>query len=155
MKLSVGVWERMDVPGHAPTELWQKFRYGPNGKGSVAWTQGHVGEVIEMKNGMPVNVGKCPVCAGKTLIKCPTCKGAATMTCNICDGLKVVPESWNAFDNPKMKNRPSRFQLKDGRVIVGRKTMATGDSVTINTARGNVEVGTNDILTEEKQSSQK
>ncbi|MBC8094744.1 MAG: hypothetical protein H7Y43_02920, partial [Akkermansiaceae bacterium] len=40
MKLSVGVWERMEVPGHAPTELWQKFRYGPNGKGSVAWTQG-------------------------------------------------------------------------------------------------------------------
>ena len=86
MKLSVGLWEHMNVPGHPPTELWQKFRYGANGGGSVAWTQGHVGDVIEMKNGMPVNIGKCPVCGGKTVIKCPTGKGTATVACNLCAG---------------------------------------------------------------------
>ena len=155
MKLSVGVWEHMNVPGHPPTELWQKFRYGPNGASSVAWTQGHVGDVIEMRNGMPVNIGKCAVCGGKTQIKCPICKGAATVSCNICEGLNVVPESWTVFDNPKMKNRPARFHLKDGRVIVGRKTMALGDSVTINTEKGIIEVDIKNILSEEKQPIQK
>lgn len=121
----------------------------------MSWNQGHVGEVVEMKNGIPTNIGKCSVCGGKTVIKCPSCKGTSSVPCNICGGLKVVPDSWTPFDNPKMKNRPSRFQLKDGRVIIGRKTMSLGDSITIKTEKGSVEIPTKDILTEEKQSGPK
>jgi hypothetical protein len=42
MKLSVGRWEHMDVPGHDPKELWQKYT---GSKGWHAWTSDHVGEV--------------------------------------------------------------------------------------------------------------
>jgi len=66
-----------------------------------------------------------------------------------------VPESWSAFDNPKLKDRPTRFTLKDGRVIVGRKTSALGSSVTIKTEKGNESVQASDIVSEEKPPTRK
>jgi hypothetical protein len=66
-----------------------------------------------------------------------------------------VPESWTAFDNPKMKSRPSHFKLKNGTVLVGRKVMAVGSSVTLRTEKGDVKVEAADIVEEEKQAAQK
>ena len=58
LRLSRGKWEHMEVAGHPPTDLWQKF---PDGPGQwTAWTQAHVGEVIVVQNGKAANIGKCP-----------------------------------------------------------------------------------------------
>src|SRR5881396_3369879 len=43
LKLTRGKWEHMQVAGHDPNDLWQKFPDGPGR--TVAWSQGHVGEV--------------------------------------------------------------------------------------------------------------
>jgi hypothetical protein len=56
----------MNVPGHYPNELWQKAR---GSRGTGAWTTAHVGEVIEIREGMPENTGKC-VSPGRTSSNC-------------------------------------------------------------------------------------
>src|ERR1051325_1124668 len=88
LKLSRGKWEHMDVPGHSPNELWQKFR---DGNGTTAWSQAHVGEVVEVRNGKAVNLGRCPRCAGTTKVKCATCGGKGEGVCEFCEGKKLVP----------------------------------------------------------------
>ncbi|HXE42279.1 MAG TPA: hypothetical protein VN516_04570 [Candidatus Baltobacteraceae bacterium] len=138
----------MDVDNHPATDIWQKFTKGSGGWS--AWNQNHVGDVIEYQNGDPVNVGKCKVCSGTGKVKCTLCNGTGEINCPLCDGKKVVPESWTAFDNPKMKNHPEHFKLKDGRTIIGKKMMELGDSITIRTETGNVQVKRGDIVSEEK-----
>jgi hypothetical protein len=134
----------MQVTGHPPTDIWQKFP--KPGGGWTAYNQNHVGHVIELRNGDWVDTGPCPVCHGKGKIECAKCGGTGEIVCNICEGTKVVPESWTAFDNPKLKNRPGQIALKDGRVLIGKKVFVFGTHTTIQTANGNVEVNTSDIL---------
>ena len=153
LKPNDGTWVRMNVAGHPPTDLWKKFSTR-DGK-YQAWNQNHAGELVQMQNGTPVNVGACPTCAGTTKVKCKVCNASGQITCPICEGKKTVPESWSAFDNLKMKDRPTRFTLKDGRVIVGRKISALGSSVTIKTEKGNESVQASDIVSEEKPPTQK
>src|SRR3954469_21288641 len=85
LKLSKGSWIHLDVAGHGPTELWQKF-YKADGRNYAAWNQNHIGEVIQIQNGEPVNIGKCTVCGGTTRTKCAVCKGSGEVTCSLCDG---------------------------------------------------------------------
>jgi hypothetical protein len=153
LKLSKGVWVHLEVAGHPPTDLWQKF-YTADG-GYQAWNQNHVGDVIQMQNGVPVDTGQCKICGGTGKVKCTICNGTGEITCPICGGKKVIPESWTAFDNPKMKDRPSYFKLKDGRTLIGREVMVIGDAVTIRTQKGDIEVSQKDIVSEEKPSAQK
>jgi hypothetical protein len=148
LKLSKGVWQHMDVEGHPPTDVWQKFT---STKGSQSWNQTHVGDVIEYQNGEPINTGKCKICGGKARVKCTVCNGTGEINCPICDGKKAVPESWTEFDNPKIKNRPEQITLKDGRVLIGKKIMVLGDSVTIRTATTNLHVHQSDIVSEQPQ----
>jgi hypothetical protein len=68
LKLSRGEWVHLNVAGHDPNELWQRFPTG-NGK-YAAWSQGHVGEVIEVQNGQPVNIGRCKICGGTGKVEC-------------------------------------------------------------------------------------
>jgi len=153
LKPNDGTWVRMNVAGHPPTDLWKKF---PTRTGSYqAWNQNHAGELVQMKNGDPVNVGQCPTCKGSTKVQCKTCNGTGQIICPICDGKKTVPASWSAFDNPKMKDRPTRFTLKDGRVIVGRKSSSLGSTVSIKTEKGTESVQASDIVSEEKPPAQK
>ena len=153
LKPNDGTWVRMNVAGHPPTDLWKKFP--KRGGGYQSWNQNHAGELVQIKNGDPVNVGPCPTCSGTTKVKCKTCSASGQITCPICDGKKTVPESWSAFDNPKMKDRPTRFTIKDGRVIVGRKASALGSTVTIKTEKGTESVQASDIVSEEKPKAQK
>jgi hypothetical protein len=149
LKLSKGVWRHMNVAGHPPTDWWITFHAADGGTSS--WNQNHVGDVIQIQNGSPVDTGPCKVCGGTGHVTCSVCKGTGEVTCSVCEGRKVVPESWSAFDYPRMKNRPSRFQLKDGRVLIGRRSMVIASSVTIRTEKENVEVDAADIVSEEKQ----
>jgi RecJ-like exonuclease len=107
-----------------------------------------------MRDGVPTDIGRCPICGGTGRVKCPLCDGTGEVVCPICGGKKVVPESWTAMDNPTVKTRPSKFTLKDGRVLVGRKLIIMGDQVTIHTLTSDVVVNTADIVAEEKPSAQ-
>ncbi|MEJ0090177.1 MAG: hypothetical protein WDM80_10585 [Limisphaerales bacterium] len=153
LKLSQGVWEHMDVAGHPATDVWRKFY--KSGGGYQAWNQNHVGDVVEMRDGVPVNIGKCSICGGTGRVKCPVCDGTGNVVCPVCGGKKVVPESWTALDNPTVKTRPSQFKLKDGRTLVGRRLIIIGDQITIHTATGDVVVKAADIVAEEKPPAQK
>jgi hypothetical protein len=144
LKLSRGAWIHKNVAGHSAIELWQEFR--GNGK-TKAWNHHHVGEVIQMQNGDPVNIGKCTVCSGTARVACSTCQGKSEARCYICEGKKKVPSSWSAFDHPKMKTRPADIHFKDGRIIRGRITMQMGNSVWITTKEGRkIEALSSDIV---------
>ena len=147
LKLSKGVWVHMQVAGHSADDVWQKF---PKSSGGwEAWNQNHVGEVIEVKNGVPVNVGKCPVCTGSTRVQCPTCFGTGKAVCNLCGGKKMIPDSWTEFDNPTQKVKPTTIQLTDGRSLVGRIQMRLGSKIYVRTEDGKqVEVNTGEIVAE-------
>ena len=71
LKLSKGAWEHMHVDGHPDTDVWQRF-HQVDGT-SQFWNQKHVGEVIEMRAGVAINIGKCTVCGGKAKVKCTAC----------------------------------------------------------------------------------
>ena len=148
LKLTRGAWVHMDVNGHPPTDVWQRFE--TPGGGWRAFNQNHIGHVIAYRNGDWVDTGPCPICHGKGKIECSKCYGTGEITCNVCDGKGVVPDSWTAFDNPKLKNRPGQITLKDGRVLFGKKVFVFGSHTTIQTTNGNVEIATADIVSESK-----
>ena len=145
LRLSRGKWEHMQVAGHGPNELWQKF---PNGPGKwTSWNQNHVGEVIAIRDGKAVNLGKCPTCGGSTKVKCPVCAGSGQQTCEFCDGKKIVPATWTPTDNPVLNRQPDLIRFKDGRVLLGRVALKLGTKYTIKTRDGKtVEVDATEIL---------
>lgn len=147
LKLTQGTWIHMAVDGHPPTDVWQRFQ---TATGWRAFNQNHVGHVIEYRDGDWVDTGLCPICHGKGKIECPKCHGTGEIPCTVCDGKKVVPESWTAFDNPKLKNRPDHIALKDGRVLLGKKVFVFGNHTTFQTTNGTVEVNNSDIVAETK-----
>ncbi|MDZ4816020.1 MAG: hypothetical protein SGI71_07110 [Verrucomicrobiota bacterium] len=76
IKPNKGKWEHLEVAGHDPKELWQKFY----NKGSTTlyrgWNQGHYGELINYDaSGAPVNAGKRPKCSGSMKVACQACEG--------------------------------------------------------------------------------
>jgi hypothetical protein len=127
LKASVGKWEHLKVEGHHPSELWQSFK---TAKGSRAWNQSHLGEVVEMRDGDAVLVGKCPVCGGTTKIKCSACTGAGQVKCLLCDGSGQVAQSVQPVA------LPGEFPLKDGRVLRGKITLQRGEMLQIRTEDG-------------------
>jgi len=137
LKLSRGPWEHMHVDGHPDTDVWQRF-HQVDGT-SMSWNQNHVGDVIEMRAGMAVNIGKCTVCGGKGKVKCSVCDGTGRVACPICEGKGFVPETWTAFSNPKQKNPPNLIQLKDGRKIYAKIETRIGSRVYIRTESGKQE----------------
>ena len=158
MKLSVGIWEHMNVPGHDPKELWQKYT---GSKGWHAWTSDHVGEVIEIRNGTPENIGKCPTCGGKATVLCKVCKGTGTIICPACRGNKVVAARIVSSSTPQIM--PSRQQtapripptpikhkiirLLDGRTLTGKLLVSDPKVSWIRTSDGKTfEVPTKSII---------
>jgi hypothetical protein len=127
----------MHVDNHPDTDLWQTFHQADGT--SRSWNQGHLGEVIEMRVGMAVNIGKCTVCGGKAKVKCAACGGTGRLACPICEGKKFVPETWTAFNNPKQKNPPKAIQLKDGRTIYAKIESRVGSRIYIRTEAGKQE----------------
>ena len=77
-------------------------------------SQAHVGQYFTVDASGHVTPQVCEIWNGKGTITCPLCKGKGSLVCPICNGRKAVPESWTAFDNPKMKNRPDRFKPSVG-----------------------------------------
>jgi hypothetical protein len=129
LKLSRGVWTHMAVAGHDPSELWITFTTAAGG--TMSWNQNHVGEVIQIQNGNPLNVGKCKVCGGTTKVTCSVCKGTGKVPCPICNGKKFIPVAWTLTDNPWFNRQPDVIRLADGQVLLGRVASSVGDDRTI------------------------
>jgi hypothetical protein len=147
LKMSRGAWIHMDVAGHDPNELWQKFPNQSGQGGYQAWNQNHVGEVVVYQNGVAVNTGKCKICGGSTRVTCSACKGTGTQTCPICDGKKFIPVAWTITDNPFFNRQPDVIRLADGRVLLGRVAATVGDDATIVTRDKKIlHVKTSDLL---------
>jgi hypothetical protein len=131
LKLTRGTWVHMDVAGHDPSELWQKFPSKSGRGGGYSWSQAHVGEVVVYQNGEPVNIGPCKICGKTTKVACTACKGTGKQTCVICEGKKYIPVAWSPTDNPWFNRQPDVIRLTDGRVILGRVAASAGDDRTI------------------------
>lgn len=72
LKASTPGWQYRDVNGRPSNKLWMHFRYSSsNGTGTVAYTQGHIGEKIGTVNGVPKSIGKCPTCGGTGRVSLP------------------------------------------------------------------------------------
>jgi hypothetical protein len=151
LKLHKGVWEKRNVPGHDPNELWQKVRL--NSRQTSYVSSGHVGQCFVAGSDGNFTPVVCKTCNGATTLECSKCKGKGTAPCSICDGKKVVPAAWSAFDHPRLKDRPKRFELKDGRVLIGRSVMVLDSTVKIRTEKGDVQVEKADIVSERAQPS--
>jgi hypothetical protein len=135
----------MQVAGHSPNDLWQKFPDGPGQ--STAWNQGHVGEVIVVQNGKAANIGKCQRCGGSAKIQCPVCGGKGQQVCEYCQGTKLVPIDWKPTANPVFDRQPDLIRLKDGRALLGRVAMRSGTKYTIKTRDGKlVSVDASEII---------
>ncbi len=143
LRLTKGEWVHMDVAGHPPTDVWQVFRYRTaTESGTKAWSQAHVGEVIEMVDGMPTNKGKCSLCHGTTRVPCLTCKGTAHIVCPVCHGEKVLapqgpagssssaPAGASSAADPGVKT----YVLKDGTTVTGKIVLEDDDATIVRTS---------------------
>jgi hypothetical protein len=92
LKLSDGGWYTK-----ADGKRWKKFP-AKNG-GYHEWSEFHVGQVIEIADGTPINVGKCPVCGGKTTVSDPACHGTGEMACPRCSKKNDSPPCSNKCVN--------------------------------------------------------
>lgn len=148
-RLTKGVWEHMNVPGHAPGELWQKVRVA---NGWQSYSQAHVGEVFTVANGAMVNQGKCPVCGGTTRVECKTCKKTGKEPCEVCSGKKFIPVAWTSTDNPWFNRQPDLIRLRDGKVLLGKVAGTSGNEAIIRSRDGKItRVPKQDIMSGETQ----
>lgn len=85
LKLSEGDWVK-----HGDGLRWRRFVFD-GGRRYGEWSERHLGEVIEMRDGVPVNAGKCPTCRGKTKVPCGACGGKGLIPCEVCKGARQVP----------------------------------------------------------------
>jgi hypothetical protein len=134
LKLDRGAWVHLDVPGHPPTDIWQKFTQ-PDGSYS-AYNQNHVGHVIVMQNGAAVDTGPCKICGGTGKVPCRICKGTGQQVCPICNGKKYIPETWTPTNNPWFDSQPDVLRLADGRIFLGKVVSTIGTDLTIKTRDG-------------------
>lgn len=168
LRLTKGEWVKMEVAGHPPTDVWQVFRYKTNSRsGYQAWNQAHVGQVIEMVDGMPTNVGDCKICHGTTRVPCPTCQGKAEVVCPVCHGAKMLapakaPGAPVAAAKPAASAAPAvlapsvdevpppatqTFRLKNGKTVIGQVVIQDATVLVIRTPDGkSVQVAHKDLL---------
>lgn len=145
LKLDKGSWVHLDVPGHPPTDLWQKF-YFPDGSYS-AYSQAHVGHVIAIQGNQAVDTGPCKICGGTGKVPCPVCKGTGKEACPICGGKKYIPASWTPTDNPWLNRQPDLIRLSSGKIYFGKFVTTNGTDVLIKTRDGQyVHVQSSDIV---------
>ena len=143
----------MNVAGHDPKELWQKFP-DSSGGGSQSWNQNHVGEVIVMQNGHAVNMGACKVCGGTTKVECHACKGQGKQACEICGGKKFIPIAWTSTNNPWFNQQPDVIRLRDGSAVLGKVVGSGGEEWTVRLRDGKfIHVKGADILAKPEPSA--
>lgn len=157
LKLSVGIWER-NIRGLPPGILGRKFPYA-DGNGYYAWSEHHLGQVIEMVNGEPKNMGACKICGGKGKVTCGTCNGAGTVVCNVCGGRKMILAMNSGASAPAMmpagayvttertEGGGGIIKLKNGKTIHGKIVIMDAENAVIRTSDGKtVEVPASDVI---------
>ncbi|HEY5792859.1 MAG TPA: hypothetical protein VIS74_06135 [Chthoniobacterales bacterium] len=99
LKLSTPGWKKHPLPGYDPDTLWHTFNVKG---GEQRVSQGHIGEVFEVKNGVFANLGKCKVCQGTTTVDCKICAGTGAVACPVCKGAKRVSDTGNPPARPNV-----------------------------------------------------
>jgi hypothetical protein len=61
---------------------WKKIRMKNGATAEVS--EGHVGEIVELRDGVPTLAGKCPTCGGATTLIDPKCRGTGSEPCPAC-----------------------------------------------------------------------
>jgi hypothetical protein len=79
LKLTQGTWRVREG------KRWRDF---PIAHGTYSISEGHLGELVDLKNGG--SLGKCPTCGGTTKVDCPTCDGLGVIVCAKCEGEGTV-----------------------------------------------------------------
>jgi hypothetical protein len=87
LKASSKGWKKKKVDGHRDDELWMEYTWrSEQGTHTRAWSQGHIGEVIEiLPSGEAINRGRCEPCGGSSFVACKPCSG--TDKCTLCAGV--------------------------------------------------------------------
>ena len=146
VELSKGVWRHTDINGQPSDILWQVFN-SPDGRGTFAISEHHVGDVFTIQNGHLVDLGKCPICGGTGKVKCNVCNGTGKVTCPICNGKKFIPAAWTPTDNPYFNSQPDIIRLADGQVILGRIAgESDGEKIIVTRDKKVLHVKPSDIL---------
>ncbi len=119
LKASSPGWKKKKVDGHSDDELWMEYTWrSAKGTHTQAWSQGHIGEVIEvLPGGEPINKGRCEPCGGSSFVACKTCSG--TDRCTLCAGAGKLTRGvqfWTLSD-------------RQGRQLEGVIKSRTGDSL--------------------------
>jgi hypothetical protein len=87
-------------------------------------------------------------------VDCSTCKGQGKQTCEICGGKKFIPVAWTSSDNPWLNSQPDLIRLKDGRKLLGKVAVSSGDDRGIKTREGKIiHVNASDILSKDEEKS--
>ncbi len=149
LKLEVGNWVKRSDSNHPTPMMWREFPLKVKGhSGGTSWSEQHCGEVIEYVDGTPTNKGKCPICGGATRIPCKKCAGKGIMECPTCHGAKTISAEALALLQKKQEeeSRKNSILLKDGRLIEGKITAKTKDTVIIKRADGKIEAVPQDEL---------
>ena len=84
LKLTEGKWT-LKPDG----KRWRRFP--KRGGGYVEISDGHLGQIVEVKDGVPQFPVPCPTCQGEQKIDCPTCHGTEKASCPDCT--KAAAES--------------------------------------------------------------
>lgn len=72
----------------AEGKRWRVFR--GKDRAELRISDAHIGELVVVENGSPVNKGKCPTCDGTTIVDDPICGGTGLKKCNACKGKGVT-----------------------------------------------------------------
>ncbi|HEY9790648.1 MAG TPA: hypothetical protein V6D22_09640 [Candidatus Obscuribacterales bacterium] len=62
LRLSMPGWRHEQ--GDPPNVLRLRFPYQNGTRGYMAFSSNHLGDVVKYKNGVPEDIGKCPICGG-------------------------------------------------------------------------------------------
>jgi hypothetical protein len=93
IKLTEGTWNLKD-----DGKRWRRF---PSRNGYREISEGHVGQIVEMKDGVPQSPTDCPLCAGKMVIDDPKCSGTGLMPCTTCTAASVKDAAQRCKDCEK------------------------------------------------------
>lgn len=133
---------KKDDPGWVPGPDGKTVKHFPSRKkgtpGGRWWSIGHCGELIVYEDGMPVNKGRCPTCAGTSVVACKACKGTGAVPCSQCKGSKQISKA--TADQLEAERAANTITLTGGRTISGKILSRTDDKVIIKTTDGKMEV---------------
>jgi hypothetical protein len=89
--LDEGQWYKKD-----DGRMWRKFPGRGGGYSEVS--EGHVGQIVELVDGIPQAPKECPLCHGTYKIDDAKCHGSGQLPCNTCTTAAVKDAKQKCHD---------------------------------------------------------